>query len=56
MYNSLGIVNGREARGVDVVIDESAKVYLVGYNVWVVDSPSKCLLVQCKVCQKRYYQ
>jgi len=32
LYTSLGIVNGKEAIGVDV-IDESAKVYAVGHNV-----------------------
>jgi len=47
LYPSLGIVNCiKEAIGVDAVIDESAKVYSVGHNVWIVDSPPKCLLVQ----------
>jgi len=45
LYTSLGIVNGKEAIGVDV-IDASAKDYSVGHNVWIVDSPLKCLLVQ----------
>jgi len=39
LYTSLGVVNGKEALGVDVVIDESVKVYSVGHNVWIVDSP-----------------
>ena len=42
----LGIVNGKEAIEADAVIDESAKVYSVGHNVWIVDSPPKSLLVQ----------
>jgi len=46
LYTSLGIVNGKEPIGVYVVIGESAKVYSVGHNVWIVDSPPKCLLVQ----------
>jgi len=46
LYTLLSISNGNEAIGGDVVIDESAKVYLVDHNVWIVDSPSKCLHVQ----------
>jgi len=46
LYTSLGIVNGKEPIGVYVVIGESAKVYFVGHNVWIVDSPPKCLLAQ----------
>jgi len=46
LYTLLGIVNGKEAIGVGVATDEPAKVYSVGRNVWIVDSPPKCLLVQ----------
>jgi len=62
LYTSLGIVNGKEAIGVHVVIDESATVYFVSHNVWIFDSPPKCLfksrilnLHQCKVWYCQYF-
>jgi len=61
LYTLLGIVNGKEAI-VDVVIDESAKVYSVSRSQCM-DLP-KCLLFksrvlnlhQCKACQRQYCQ
>jgi len=47
LYTALGIVNGKEAIGVDA-IDESVKVYSIVHNVWIVDSPPQCLLVQIR--------
>lgn len=45
-HSNIGLVNGKEGKTVDVVLDEASQIYHVDENVCIVDRPAAAIFLK----------